>query len=180
MTTLPESLPLIDQVQSMLSELGWEPSAQDDDCLYYPYKGETGSWTARVLVDDTPDEVNFWVMANVPVIIPEPRRRELADFLMRINPQFSPGHFILLMGSGEIVYAAGIELMDSKLTPRMLEHYFHSSLRFMDGFMPHFLTLAYGTETASELHQRICPKTPDTGETDGTAAMPVETIGTLQ
>ncbi len=180
MTTPSESIPLIDQVQSMLSELGWEPSTQEDGCLYYPYKGETGSWTARVLVEDTPDEVSFWVMANVPVIIPEARRRELADFLMRINPQFSPGHFILLMESGEIVYAAGIELMDGKPTTRMLERYFHAALRIMDEFLPHFLTLAYGTETAKALYQQIFPKTPETGETDGSATMPAETVGTLQ
>lgn len=180
MTTPPESLPLIDQVQSMLSEIGWEPSTQEDGCLYYPYKGDTGTWTTRVLVDDTPDEVNFWVMVNVPVIIPEQRRRELADFLMRINPQFSPGHFILLMESGEIVYAAGIELMDSKLTPKMLEHYFHAALRVMDEFLPHFLTLAYGTETARALYQQIFPKTAATSEAEGSATMPVETVGIQQ
>lgn len=180
MTTLPESLPLIDQVQSMLSELGWEPSAQDDDCLYYPYKGETGSWTARVLVEDKPEAVKLWVMTTMPVVIPEPRRSELADFLMRINPEFSPGHFILLMESGEIVYIASIELMDGPLTPKMLEHYFHSSLSLMDGFLPHFLTLAYGTETARALHQQIFPTPPATSKTEGLAAMPVETVGTLQ
>lgn len=180
MTTPTESLPLIDQVESMLSELGWESSAQEEDCLYYPYKGETGSWTARVLVEDKPEEVKLWVMATMPVVIPEPRRSELADFLMRINPEFSPGHFILLMESGEIVYVSSIELMDGQLTPRMLEHYFHSSLSIMDGFLPHFLTLAYGTETARALHQQIFPKTPTTNDTEVTATVTVESVGTLQ
>lgn len=180
MTTPPESLPLIDQVQSMLSELDWEPTVQEDGCLYYPMQGNTGSWTVRVLVDDKPEEINIWVMATMPVIIPEPRRRELADFLMRINLEFSPGHFVQLMESGEIVYVAGIELMDGQLTPRMLSHYFHAAIRNMDEFLPHFLTLAYGTETARALHQQIFPRTPATSETESATAIPVETIGTLQ
>ena len=180
MTTPSESIPLIDQVQSMLAELDWEPSAQEDNCLYYPLKGNSGSWTVRVLVDDTPDAVNFWVMATMPVIIPEPRRRELADFLMRINLEFNTGDFVLLMESGEIVHVSGVELMDGQMTPKMLSHYFHTSIRIMDEFLPHFLTLAYGTESASALHQRLFPKAPVASETEGAATMPAETVGTLQ
>lgn len=180
MSTPTESLAMIDQVQSMLSELDWEPSAQEDGCLYYPMQGNTGSWTVRVLVDDTPDAVNFWVMATMPVIIPEPRRRELADFLMRINLEFSPGHFVQLMESGEIVYVAGIELMDSQLTPRMLSRYFHAAIRNMDEFLPHFLRLAYGTETARALHQQIFPKTSTANDIEVTATVTVESVGTLQ
>ena len=100
--------PLLAQVAGMLEADEWNHQIESEETLIGEVSGEAGTWNYRVHVLDEPGEVKVRVISWLPVKIPELRRNDVAEFLTRLNVDFTVGYFFLTFDDGKGVALVGM------------------------------------------------------------------------
>lgn len=106
---------IIDQVAGIL----------DDDAIHYErladgqaiksgFKGKNGKYQVVIGADDDPPLL--FLSVRIPLLIPEQRRSDVAEAIVRINQNLPLGRFDLDMTCGDVAFYASIPLLDSSLS----------------------------------------------------------------
>ena len=165
--------PLIAQIAGILEVDDWNYQVESEGSLIGEVNGNTGSWGCRINVLGEPGELQVRVISTIPVRVPESRRPQMAEFLMRLNVDFTIGHFFLSFDEGAIGYYTNIELMDGILTMEMFRRIFYANLQTVDADLASILSVAYGQVTPQDAYQAL-------SENAVLDAEPVSTESTLQ
>lgn len=106
------------------------------------YTGLNGQWFCVAQVGQQPTRFVFYSMC--PVIIPQPKRAAVAEFLTRANYGGVIGNFEMEWGAGEVRYRTSLEAGNSELTPSLIRPLVHLNIIMMDNYLPGLLAVTFG------------------------------------
>lgn len=91
----------------------------------------------------------------LPQFVPEERRREVAEFLMRANHGLVVGNFEMSFDSGEVRYKTNIISAPEGLDDALMEALLHTNISTHDRYVPGMMQVIYGGVDPVEACKRI-------------------------
>ncbi len=133
------------QIMSWLEVDGWSAQQESPDLLGGHVEADSGALDWCMSVEDVPDEVRLRLASSCPVRVPEARLPALAELFTRLNAVVrGSGFFYLLFDSGKFGHESALDLMDGKLTLKILQQLFVSNLQALDQAIPLVMAVAFG------------------------------------
>ncbi len=134
--------PVFETVGAWLTEQGFEYDTQGEEVFAFRYRGENGIWQCFVVCREDEEQVLFYSAA--PIAVPEERRIDMAEYILRANYGSVLGGFEMDVDDGELRYATGLDFTDTKLDPLMLRNMALSNVLMMDTYLPGALAVIHG------------------------------------
>jgi hypothetical protein len=112
------------------------------------YSGKAGSWLTwfqdrgSVLI----------AYADLPVIVPDPRRLQVAEFITYVNEGLGVGNFELAFETGRVRYKNGFYAPDGDLSPTIARNLFQVCNWTMNDYYASLMSLVFGTQTATSAY----------------------------
>jgi hypothetical protein len=88
----------------------------------------------------------FVLVVRIPEVVPEARRREAAEVVVRANYGLAVGAFDLDMSDGELSFRLGFPVADAVLTGDQFRHAVVAALWTCDMYLRAFKRLLYGDD----------------------------------
>lgn len=136
-------------VKTWLDETGWKYQEDDDSPIIRSgMAGKFSTFNVFFVCDE--EKQVLQAVALTLFRIPEAQRREVAEFMARINYHLLLGSLKMDMSDGELRYEVAIDVEDGVLTPAMVQHCCMSACTSFDRSFPHVMSIIYGGKTAEE------------------------------
>ena len=131
---------LYDAVAAFFMHYGWSFAASaDGSALTAEFVGEQGTWTCLGIFDEQQRQFRFYSLC--PVIVPEPRRPRLAEYLTRANNGLPIGNFELDYAGGQVRFKTSIDVEEDRLTPALVKQMVLPNLATMQKYLPGIIRL---------------------------------------
>jgi hypothetical protein len=125
------------------AELGWPYQEQDDvPVLLSELEGPAGRWTFYAHVSSEHDVVVFYSVC--PVIVPEERRVDAADFLTWVNHGLAHGNFELDFESGDVRFKTVMPLEGSRISADVVRNLVRANGIAVETYLDDLSALASG------------------------------------
>jgi hypothetical protein len=126
---------LFDSVKAHFDKDEWTyRQLGDHSALEMGVAGETGNFRLVAVVDTERNVVRFLTFLEGKV--PEPRRREVMEFLTRANYGLLVGNFEMDLADGEVRFKASVEVEDADLSYGQYQSLVYTSVSIMDRYFP--------------------------------------------
>ncbi|MEW6252817.1 MAG: YbjN domain-containing protein [Planctomycetota bacterium] len=134
-----------DVVRSYLQEKGWKFFASEESGAFeLTVTGRTSVLHVRVQVGYDPLLVS--VAVGLPTIVPEERRAQVAEAVVRMNYGLLVGCFDFDMRDGTLGFRAALPVVDASATPEQFGAVYRSALATADRYHRAFCRLLYGDD----------------------------------
>ena len=147
-TESEDAMPLHDALMTALAGAGWTTYLATPPAAMVDLRGEHALYTCRFFCSEPLDAVVCYT--RMPVIIPEPARREAMEFITRANYGLMMGSFELSLDEGHLFFRASCLIQDGVVTTRMVCELANVGIWAFDRYMPKLLEVVYGAITAEE------------------------------
>jgi len=131
---------ITDTIKDFFSEDGWQFS-QQDSLLQVPISGTNGKWLC--LAQALEERQQFVFYSICPVNAPEPKYREVSEFLTRANYGITIGNFEMNFENGEIRYKTSIDVEGDRLVSSLVKQLVYQNMSTMDNYLPGILNVLY-------------------------------------
>lgn len=139
---------------SYLWEGGWRHQVLEDETgVRMTVEGRNGTWLTVVLVREEEEQVLVYSIASF--LVPEARRRDMAELLTRANFNMVIGNFELGYDSGEVRFKTSLDVEGSLLDAALLERLIDVNLAMMDRYLPAVTAVLEGTASPSQATEQI-------------------------
>lgn len=132
-----------------LDDTGWKYQEDDESPIIRSGMAGKNSTFNVFFVCDEEKQV-LQTVALTLFRVPENLRREVAEFMARVNYFLLLGSLKMDMSDGELRYEVAIDVEDGVLTPPMVQHCCISACTSFDKSFPHVMSIIYGGKTAEE------------------------------
>ena len=139
----PNALAAFQTMMAFLEEDGWRPQRIEDKFVCrMNFRGDH----ARIIcfAQIRVDLEQFFFYAVAPIMILEPARPAVAEFLTRANYGMLIGNFELDFGDGEVRYKSALDFEGETLTPAWIRNAIYPAVDTLDRYMPGLLAVAFG------------------------------------
>lgn len=144
--------PTMERARDILSQVCGFFDADDVRYRSYPdgtgieavFCGETAPFTATVMVREEP--LVLGVLIRVPIIVPEARRVQMAETVVRANDRLLVGAFDLNMTDGMLAFRASIPLAEASIVHEQFRDLMRAALWSVDRYHRAFCRLLYGDD----------------------------------
>jgi len=142
------TVPLYDTLLGYFDRDGWKYRRMEDySALEMGIAGESGNYRLVALVDSERSILRF--LTFVEGKVPEPRRREVMEYLTRANYGLLLGNFELDLGDGEVRFKSSLDVEEGELTYRQYQNLLFVSLATMDRYYPGLQRVVQGSADAA-------------------------------
>lgn len=134
-----------EQIQSFFAARGLACRMHEDErVIEIDFRDDTGVFRAFVRVRQLPAIAGVFV--RMPLIVPEGRRREAAETIVRVNFALLLGRFDLDFSNGELAFYASLPLADTGLTEDQLDALLEASMWAATRYLRAFNRLLYADD----------------------------------
>lgn len=140
---------IFDEALAFLTEDGWYFVVDEaETALKTSFSGKNGEFSclARALED----RHQFVFTSDLPVMVPEAQRAELAAFITRANYGMLMGAFELNLDSGEVHFRTGVDMEDVPPTAALIRNVIYVNVLTMDKYFPGLMRVIYGGIPAAQ------------------------------
>jgi hypothetical protein len=116
----------------------------DGHCVRIGFQGDHGAFTVLIALQEAPTRLGVFV--RIPTVVPEDRRREVAEGIVRANYGLPLGGFDMDMSDGVMTYRASMPIADGTITQEQFEDLLFASLLGADRYFQAFNRLLYGDD----------------------------------
>jgi len=103
--------------------------------------GDNAHYVCHLRVDEERCFVLFYTLC--PLVVPEPDRPRMADFVARANYGLPIGNFELDLRDGEIRFKTSMDVEDAQVTEALLRPLVYANTHTMDRYMPGIVQVLY-------------------------------------
>ena len=136
---------ILEVARSVLEEQGLPCSLRNDGSgVETGFRSSTGVFSAWITARDEPPLLR--VVVRIPVVVPEPRRVEMAETVARANYGLLLGGFQLDMSDGELLFQASMPVADAAVTCDQVRHLLDASVWSVSTYFRAFNRLLYGDD----------------------------------
>ncbi len=151
-TNKPEDI--LTTVEAYLVDNEWHFEKLDEmDVIQCGVKGENASFRLLFIAKEEKDLFILYVIS--PNNIPENRRKDIAEYLTRINYGLGVGNFEMDMDDGEVRYKIGIDIEGSYLSHVMIDNFISGSIMAMDKYYPGMMSISFAGISPKEAIETI-------------------------
>jgi hypothetical protein len=108
-----------------------------------------------VVFDANPEKDLMMVFVYMSVMVPESKRRDMAELVCRINHNLSIGGFELDMDDGDLRYMVAMDVEGGELVPTMVQNMRDSSISTCDRYYPALMSLIYGDKSPKDAIESV-------------------------
>jgi hypothetical protein len=131
----PSGVPLLQELKRAFAENGWPYSeVSGAPVLLADLSGPAGRW--NFYVQAVEEKALILLYSIVPERVPEPRRREVSEFLTRANYGLAAGNFELDFDDGEVRYKSVLHLQGDELDGLTLKRLVRANGVAMETYLP--------------------------------------------
>ena len=135
----------IEMVSEFLDAKDFGHDICDEDSLIRTgFMGRNGRF--YVVLDIQGENGGLGIAVHLSPIVPEDRRKEMAEAVVRANNGLTMGRFDLYMSDGTMEYNSCIPLGDDALTASQFDDFLFCALSTTDRYSPAFYRLLYGDD----------------------------------
>jgi len=111
-------------------------------------QGKNGRMSCSAIVVEEQQQLLFY--AEAPIMVPEARRLEVAEFITRANFGMRMGNFELDLDDGEVRYKSSFNFKGFFLLPNMIRNCIYPAVTIMDEYLPGLMSVMNGSQSAKE------------------------------
>jgi hypothetical protein len=138
---------ILDKVKDYLNQVDVDYEVEEES-IWFTGEGDTGSYDMSFIV--LKDYQNIFLFLEFGKIIPEHKRLNVAEFIVRINNMFPLGGFEMFIDKGFVKYKISNILKGGILSGEMLDEMVTDALFTMDISFPGFLAVCNKGKSAVE------------------------------
>jgi hypothetical protein len=101
------------------------------------------------------EQQQFTFYSMLPVMVPEHKRAEVAEFITRANYDMVVGNFELDLDDGDVRYKTSIDVEDAELTPALIRPLFYANVLMMDQYLPGLMAVIYADVSPADAIAQI-------------------------
>ena len=124
----------------------WPIRISENGGLHTAYKGESGQWMCFGCTWESDGLFAFYSIC--PLVVPQGRLSEMAEFMTRANNNLIMGNFELNYESGEARFKTSIDVQDSSFTVELWRPVVFANVAIMDRYLPGILAVISGAKNA--------------------------------
>jgi hypothetical protein len=144
-TVMDERKVTIQLISEFLDARKWNYCVTEDGRIESGFQGKSARFPVRLALYEKP-VLNLVVVVDLPFIVPEERRAQVAEAIVRANYSRCPSRFDMDMSDGSIHCFAVVAIGDGTLTPAQFDAVFGSALSLADRYFRAFARLLYGDD----------------------------------
>ena len=139
------AIEILEVARSVLEAQGFPCSLRNDGpAIETGYRSSSGVFSIWIGAQDEPALLR--VVVRIPVVVPEPRRVEMAETVARANYGLLLGGFQLDMSDGELLFQASMPVADAAVTCDQVRHLLDASVWSVSTYFRAFNRLLYGDD----------------------------------
>jgi len=115
---------------------------EDGEILRLEVSLDNGNYECYAIADEEAKTFRFYSIA--PIKVPKSKRKEIADFLTRVNYGLILGNFELDMDDGEVRYKTGNCQNNMALSFEALKHLVYLNVTILDQYFLGIMKVTYG------------------------------------
>lgn len=145
-------------VEDYLNTKDWSWSENKSDnadksIFWVKFKGENISFKSYFVTDE---KLKFFrILSFADFKVPENKRSEAAEYLMRVNCVRSIGSFDIDFNDGEVKYKIGVDVEGGELVHKMIQNMTVDCHAAMDKYIPGLLKVIYGDVSPEKILDEI-------------------------
>lgn len=145
---------IVDVVMERLTANEWNFEHPEDGIVVTGLRGNNSNFRVFFFADE--ERRTLQVMVTLPVVVPEQKRMEMAEFMTRANSTVLLGNFGMNFEDGEIRYSSAIDLgVDGELTLSMVDGLMMRCVITLDQYTPGIMKVIYANVTPQEAFEEI-------------------------
>ena len=132
--------PILSAIRRFFEDDQWPyEMLENEPILRLPFQGAAGNWLCFAQAREPESQFVFYSV--YPVLVPEPRRAAMAEFLTRANYGLVIGNFELDYNDGEVRFKSSLDVEGSMLTGPLIQACVYANVVMMDHYMPGIVAL---------------------------------------
>lgn len=146
--------PIFDELAEFFTGDEWSPEQiEDQPVLRMNFEGEHGHWTCLAFAYDDHERVVF--NSLLPVVVPEEKRLEAAEYLNRANFGMEIGNFEMDFSDGAVQFRTSIDIEGGELTPKMIQNLSYLNVTITDQYLPGLVMVVEGDATPVDAIDKV-------------------------
>ncbi len=135
---------LYETLVSYFEKDGWTFRRIDEHhAIEMPVAGEHGTFRLVAIADEERNILRF--LTFVEGRVPEPRRRDIMEYLTRANYGLLLGNFEMDLGDGEVRFKCSVDLEGAPLSYALYQNLLYVSVGVADRYFPGFVRVLQGS-----------------------------------
>ena len=145
---------MFQQIVEFFKQQEWQfTTIEDKTIALLGISGKKGKF--QCVADVREDEKKFIFLSICGVNVPENKRIQVNELLMRLNFVLFLGNFDMDFDDGEIRFKTSIYYGDSLLNPEIIENLILNNISTMDSSLEGIMSMIYGDSTAIQAYKSI-------------------------
>jgi hypothetical protein len=125
---------ILESISEFLDDDGWNFESFDDDgVLRARFAGASGEWDLIIIAREEQEQAIFYSHVAQGAT-PEHRRREMCEFLNRLNNRTVYGAFEMDMRDGETMFRTALDLQDVDINDKLIRNALYTNLGTMERY----------------------------------------------
>ena len=146
--------PIFDDLVEFFTGDDWSPEQiEEQPVLSMNFEGEHGSWTCLAFAYDVHERLVF--ASLVPIEVPEEKRPEVAEYLIRANFGMEIGSFDMDFSDGAVQFRTSIDIEGGELSPKMIQNLAYLNVTVTDQYLPGLVMVVEGDATPVEAIEKV-------------------------
>ena len=125
---------ILESISEFLDDDGWNfESFTDDGVLRARFAGANAEWEVIIIAREKQEQAIFYSHVDESAT-PEHRRREMCEFLNRLNNRTVYGAFEMDMRDGETMFRTALDLQDVDINDKLIRNALYTNLGTMERY----------------------------------------------
>jgi hypothetical protein len=146
--------PIFDDLVEFFTGDDWSPvQIEEQPVLSMKFEGEHGSWTCLAFAYDEHERLVF--VSMLPVEVPDEKRLEVAEYLIRANFGMEIGSFDMDFSDGAVQFRTSIDIEGGELTPKMIQNLAYLNVTVTDQYLPGLVMVVEGDAAPVDAVEKV-------------------------
>lgn len=140
---------IFEAMESFFIEDDWEFQRMENmPVISMGFSGKNGKWTCYAQARESQQQFVFYSV--LPINVPDDKRADMAEFIIRANYGMIVGNFEMDYSDGEVRYKTSIDVEGAELLPALVRQLVYANVIITDRYLPGVMSVIYGGKTPVE------------------------------
>ncbi|MEH2064495.1 MAG: YbjN domain-containing protein [Nostoc sp.] len=145
---------IFETIVKFFKEEDWQfQQISGEQTLRLAYQGKNGKWNCYAKAREQKQQMVFYSIC--PIVAPEIKRGDVAEFMTRANYGLIIGNFELDFADGEIRFKTSIDVEGDNLTSALIKGLVYANITMMDEYLPGIIAVIESKVSPAEAIAQI-------------------------